>query len=169
MAWIPPVKTTYKGMEFRSKLEAKYARCFDKLGIKWVYEERNYMFDDGTCYAPDFYFPELDMFFEVKGIMDDKSKHKIICLRNEGECVIVGGPDGHMTLYDGKQRDLLLHEPDFEDDDDWDICWNGYCINCHRHIFVNAWGSYACPACGFYKGNGNELPDTDNLFEFVGW
>ena len=57
---LKAIPTTYKGIQFRSKLEAKYARAFDKLGIVWIYEGGGFLFDDGTAYCPDFYMPDMD-------------------------------------------------------------------------------------------------------------
>lgn len=43
----------HDGMEFRSRTEARWAKFFDELGLKWEYEAQG--FDvDGTWYLPDF-------------------------------------------------------------------------------------------------------------------
>lgn len=43
----------YKGIRFRSKLEARFARHLDALGEEWVYEPRIYG-PRGRGYLPDF-------------------------------------------------------------------------------------------------------------------
>lgn len=48
-------ETIYKGIEFRSRLEARWAVFFDELNLSWEYEPEGYRLDDGTCYLPDFY------------------------------------------------------------------------------------------------------------------
>lgn len=48
------IPTRYKGYNFRSRLEARWAVFFDALGIKWEYEPEGYELSDGTRYLPDF-------------------------------------------------------------------------------------------------------------------
>jgi hypothetical protein len=53
MRFMKPIPTTYDGVQFRSRLEARWALFFDQLNILWQYEpfviERN-----GKEYKPDF-------------------------------------------------------------------------------------------------------------------
>jgi len=60
------IKTWYKGIEYRSRLEARWAVFFDILGLKAQYEPEGYALSDGTWYLPDFYLPERDLYVEVK-------------------------------------------------------------------------------------------------------
>lgn len=66
---------------FRSKWEANYARYLTQLGIEWQYEPKTFWFDgirSGTVnYTPDFYIPAEDVWHEVKGQWDSKSKTKL--------------------------------------------------------------------------------------------
>ena len=157
---LKAIPTTYHGIEFRSKLEAKYAQAFDKLNIVWEYESHGFRFDDGTCYCPDFYMPEIDTYFEVKGVMDDASYHKICLLAKEvfelGTRIVVGYPDGSIELS--------------EDSREWSHI--GICENCGKAIFWSDMGDYTCPFCGEYDGNPTTLygfEDETNLFKMVGW
>ena len=63
---------------FRSSWEANIARYLNFLHIKWEYEFKRFNFeeiDSGVLsYMPDFYLSELDIWIEVKGWMDEKSK-----------------------------------------------------------------------------------------------
>ncbi len=61
------IPTEYAGYLFRSRLEARWAVFFDKLGIRWVYEYEGLILSDGTHYLPDFYLPDFHCYFEVKG------------------------------------------------------------------------------------------------------
>ena len=36
------IETVYRGFQFRSRLEARWAVFFDALGIKWGYETEGY-------------------------------------------------------------------------------------------------------------------------------
>lgn len=62
-------RAIYKGICFRSKLEARWAVVFDMLGIEWIYEPetlKSTFWGDPIYYRPDFYFPEFDKYAEVK-------------------------------------------------------------------------------------------------------
>lgn len=79
------IQTEYNGRKFRSRLEARWAVLFDDLGIDYVYEPEGFEFEDGTKYLPDFYLPELEAWFEVKGVMSEKDEHKIrLLVENSG-------------------------------------------------------------------------------------
>jgi hypothetical protein len=66
---IQPIPTRYAGCHFRSRLEARYAVLFDKLGIRWLYEPQGFDIR-GTWYLPDFYLPQHKLWVEVKGSDD---------------------------------------------------------------------------------------------------
>lgn len=65
----------------RSTWEVKYARYLDHNKIEWEYEEYKFKYysKDGSphYYFPDFYLPAKKVFIEIKGFMDDFSRHKI--------------------------------------------------------------------------------------------
>lgn len=67
---IRPIATRYSGFLFRSRLEARWAVFFDKLGIKWLYEPQG--FDvDGRPYLPDFCLLLGEMLWaEIKPAID---------------------------------------------------------------------------------------------------
>jgi hypothetical protein len=60
------IETRYAGCRFRSRLEARWAVFFDKLGIGWEYEPQGYRVG-GTPYLPDFWLPKMRQWVEVKG------------------------------------------------------------------------------------------------------
>lgn len=64
---LVPIPTRYKGCKFRSRLEARWAVFFDALGWKWIYEIDGFQLPSGW-YLPDFYFPDLDIYAEVKPV-----------------------------------------------------------------------------------------------------
>lgn len=64
---IKPIETQYNGCRFRSRLEARYAVCFDILGLDWQYESEGYEIATGVWYLPDFYIKDFDCFIEIKG------------------------------------------------------------------------------------------------------
>jgi hypothetical protein len=74
---IKPIETSYAGCRFRSRLEARWAVFFDKLGVKWEYEPQGYMIggvhnQPKRWYLPDFYLPEHGTWVEVKGAINNE-------------------------------------------------------------------------------------------------
>ncbi len=69
-AGVGAIPTAYRGYTFRSRLEARWAVFFDALGLAWEYEREGYR-DGTTWYLPDFWLPSLELFWEVKGTVND--------------------------------------------------------------------------------------------------
>lgn len=46
--------TVYKGIHFKSKLEAQWAAFFDELNLSWQYEKDTFPLPDGRVYVSDF-------------------------------------------------------------------------------------------------------------------
>lgn len=70
---IAPLETRYAGYRFRSRLEARWAVFFTRLGLDWQYEPQGYRV--GRCglpYLPDFYLPTQALFIEVKPAFADQ-------------------------------------------------------------------------------------------------
>lgn len=65
------IETKYRGIVFRSRLEARWAVFFDQLGIEWQYEPQGFE-KDGDRYLPDFRLSCKggDVWAEVKGDRD---------------------------------------------------------------------------------------------------
>lgn len=51
---IAAIQTAYKGYNFRSRLEARWAVFFDALGINWEYEPEGFELPFVGMYLPDF-------------------------------------------------------------------------------------------------------------------
>lgn len=67
---IKAIETKYKGYNFRSRLEARWAVFLDTLGIKWRYEVEGYDLGELGYYLPDFVVTGESgesVFLEVKG------------------------------------------------------------------------------------------------------
>lgn len=116
--WSKP--SWYKGIHFRSRLEVKWASLFNKLKIKWEYEKQWFSVEPGLGYLPDFYLPDLGVFFEAKGFMDNNDMRKITGLaRLLGVNVVVGYGDyrAQMVYVESMEKkasfaelDLRLHD-----------------------------------------------------------
>lgn len=70
---ITPIPTKYNGVQFRSRLEARWAIFFDYLDIHWEYEPEGFKLDNknnpDSCYCPDFLIrtPQgKDIWIEIK-------------------------------------------------------------------------------------------------------
>jgi hypothetical protein len=56
---MEPINTLFNGNYYRSRLEAKWAVFFDYARIKYLYEQEGFKSDEGECYLPDFYLPDV--------------------------------------------------------------------------------------------------------------
>ena len=84
--WSTPTK--YKGIQMRSKLEARYAKSLDKRKIKWTYEPEKFWLEELGCYyIPDFYLPETNAWTEVKGW--EQGLDKVAAFRKLGNSIKV--------------------------------------------------------------------------------
>ena len=71
---IPAIPTRHAGVLMRSRLEARYAVFFDRLGIRWEYEPQGFLLPSGDGYLPDFWLPDLGCYVEVKPTGGDFGK-----------------------------------------------------------------------------------------------
>lgn len=62
---IQAIPTEFRGVRYRSRLEARWATAFHALGLRYEYELQGYNTSAGY-YLPDFWLPEWRMFAEVK-------------------------------------------------------------------------------------------------------
>jgi hypothetical protein len=108
MQTIQAIPTKYKGVTFRSRLEARWAMFFDLLGIKWFYEFEGYDIPGAGWYVPDFWLPEVGggTFVEVKPETFNGEDRRIFALSCaiEKPGILVSGPpvspDGYETAGD---------------------------------------------------------------------
>lgn len=78
---IQPVETRYAGCRFRSRLEARWATCFDALNISWEYEPQGFVIEDRSgkksLYLPDFLLTDHGTWAEVKGSDAELDRHRL--------------------------------------------------------------------------------------------
>jgi len=86
---IRPLEAFYRGYRMRSRLEARWAICFDTLGIEYEYEPQGYKKADGECYLPDFYLSHVRTYAEIKPVTDDPAELTKQMLRCQ-EFILVG-------------------------------------------------------------------------------
>lgn len=93
--------TIYNGIEMRSRLEARWAHIFDRLGWDWTYETHAY----GTNYTSDQYLPDFRVtdrnfltFIEIKPPIDDD---KILVARRKMEIIWASYPGAELWIIQG--------------------------------------------------------------------
>jgi hypothetical protein len=70
------IPTTYRGVTYRSRTEARWAVFLESLGIDFIYEHETYNLD-GRWYLPDFWIPQWHLFIEVKGDEPTQAETKL--------------------------------------------------------------------------------------------
>lgn len=145
---IKALETTYNGVTYRSRTEARWAVFFDELKLNFLYEHQGYAVD-GWPYLPDFLLLETTtptLYAEVKPYIgaDPDGEQK---LRN----LIAGrGKERGLILPDLKPGDVTItvvgpdgHGETWEDDrGTWLLCPGFY------HYDVQAVPQRGCPQCG---------------------
>lgn len=63
---MEPLPTHYRGIHFRSRLEAKWACLFDSLEISYEYEPQTFQIEPTLSYLPDFWLPSQKIWVEIK-------------------------------------------------------------------------------------------------------
>lgn len=79
---IKAIETRYKGYRFRSRLEARYAVFFDRLGLEWEYEPEGYDLGELGWYLPDFFIKgnrHYGPYVEIKGQEPSSLEIKKLC------------------------------------------------------------------------------------------
>ena len=150
------IPTVYNHVKFRSRVEARWADFFTRMGCKWTYEP----FDlDGYIpdFALEFYKPLL---VEVKGPEEDVevAKSKIECSEWDGEALIVAGSwpggvpwDDHMPAIGWLgERAGAPGYPDWY----WGKAILFGCGHCLRPSLFHDVMTYRCRANGCYDGDG---------------
>jgi hypothetical protein len=106
MNTIKSIPTSYAGINFRSRLEAKWAAFFDLCGWKWSYEPEGF---DG--WIPDFSLGELPTLVEVKPFLREEEWKSCIekivasgCKHN----VVLLGSDATFFLDDKNQETPMI-------------------------------------------------------------
>lgn len=156
---IKAIPTRYAGIEFRSKLEAEWAKFFDAIGIKWVYEPEGFKLSDGTKYMPDFYLPDAHQWFEVKGVMDEIDMHKIKqFILDTGNELIIGYSNGEFqhcekelaygSIYDPNDSGCHIAEIYSKEDS-----YLNECLECGGLSFMNSIMSWHCRCNKCYDGD----------------
>lgn len=88
------IRTVYRGVQYRSRLEARYAAMFDYLGLEHHYEQATFRIalpdSRAVQYTPDFWLPSLDAYFEIKpDEAHDEERQRCIQLARYGHRIVL--------------------------------------------------------------------------------
>lgn len=114
----PAIQTLYSGIEFRSRLEARWAAFFDHVGWRWLYEPIDL---DG--WFPDFEIGEVGTLVEVKPFtsFDEFAEHVLPKLAK----AMVAAPNCDVLLCGTDPRFIWVSECRSRwarcDDVSWDV------------------------------------------------
>jgi hypothetical protein len=178
------IPTVYRGVRYRSKLEADYARAFDTLRLEHEYEREGAYYGD-VFYFPDFFLPQSQQYVEVKGVFQPDDCRKIQALlanvpprlHTSDECpdirVVACEPDGVFRGWvrrDGSPLEWF----DFLTKQSVRVELM-QCARCRGWWFCDPEWSWRCQCCGAYEGNGHvsqviqsPFPDFPSLFTLKG-
>lgn len=141
------IETTYRGFRFRSRLEARWAVFYHRLGVPFDYEPQGFVID-GKPYLPDFWLPKQDCWVEIKGGDPTKEEYELasgLAKDTQKKVYIFVGPIpevGDYQLLEGADESAHCYFP--EGGADYDHWW---CI---------------CKACGLagiqFNGRSHRLP-----------
>lgn len=91
------IETRFDGIRFRSRTEARWAVFFKACRLRYEYEKEGFDLGGGIWYLPDFWLPELNRWFEVKGKRpshDELEKCRALAVESGHEVLLaVGTPD----------------------------------------------------------------------------
>lgn len=171
---IAAIPTTYKGIEFRSRLEAKWAVMFDQLGWTWEYEPI-----DLHGYIPDFYidFGRRRYFVEIKPAMTtaelysalDKALSALGDERTENILVLGGSPGKYGQVATAHSVWILAGLMTSDYFDAVDDAYLAICPTCHHAVPLTYDGAWGFPCCPIPEGDNkhvrHELPIPPGLIE----
>jgi hypothetical protein len=156
------IPTLYRGVMFRSRLEARWAAFFDLIGWAWTYEPQ-----DLAGYIPDFSvaFEAAPLLVEVKHALTPETlalaSRKVERSGWNGETLIVGS-----ELFDVESATPRLgifgEREDIAGEREW--LWSParafWCLSCGHTSVLAEDGSWRCRSCGVDGGNAHlgQLP-----------
>lgn len=156
MRALRTVPVRYRGVQFRSTLEANWAATLDRLGIYWQYEPVAIKLHTGTGYLCDFYLPTQRVWAEVKGPHNERIAkvagfHELLGPDpwDVGQPMVVilraAGP-GDVAVWSGvtPSSNIII----------------AHCPQCDGWVFMDTEGAWQCRRCFF----GNHPKRHDNKF-----
>ena len=150
------IPTTYRGVRFRSRLEARWAAFFDRCNWKWSYEPL-----DLEGYIPDFllHFDANDLLIEVKPTRpsDDHEQHadKIMNSGWRAASAILCATwdeESSFSVRVGAAATFIQDAKDGDDEyafGDWGDALLVCCAHCRGPAIMHSLDWPTCLRCGF--------------------
>lgn len=85
---VAALQSEYKGVVFRSRLEARWAAIFDHFRLVWVYEPDVFETPSGG-YCPDFFLPGPRAYVEVKPLPDTFDRRAVESVAKQTGCAFL--------------------------------------------------------------------------------
>lgn len=153
--------TLYNAINFRSRLEARWAVFFDNLGIDYDYEPETFKVPNGDQYTPDFYLPHVYGRDEKKGIFleikhgdwsktDDKKIESVFKGSDQYIFLMIGEPLKNIWPFtDDDYNHYHYNEGSYQLGPYWDDNMKMiYCENCDVLKIEFVESNYReCPKC----------------------
>jgi hypothetical protein len=129
------VHTLYADHIFRTRLEARWAYLFDRLGIRWEYHPQGFALDDGRYYLPSFYLHfSGGVYAEVQSENSDFAKSELFA-KHRRVVLLAGAPRPvqyrllqPMPKLQGEEREVV----------EWPVCFHSKYLsgkNKHKNQF----------------------------------
>ena len=153
-------KTIYKGKEFRSSLETEMAYLLDSMNLKWLYELKRFRLSNGKSYLPDFYLPELKIWIETKGVIEDFEREicELFVQEYEEHLLLISKEE---VFYYGNEYGKEVYEDSYVS--------LGKCSKCDSYFFSSNFGLYNCKKCGNHEGDHDLLGKIEGLNTLEDW
>jgi hypothetical protein len=81
------IETMFRGIKYRSRLEARWAVVFSVLGVPFEYEKEGFDLGASGYYLPDFWLPRQQCWVEIKG--------KQATREEDAKCAALAEATGH--------------------------------------------------------------------------
>lgn len=154
-------------MYFRSRLEARWAVFYDRLGIKYEYEKEGYDLGNGIWYLPDFWLPDQKCFVEIKPTSPNKEENlkaeKLARQSGYPVCIAMGQIEAYGTDNFPNKHDIWFSNGCWDDSYLW--C---QCPDCGKFgiEFDGRSDRLPCkePICCAYKKEYHNLPEEHYYF-----
>jgi len=147
---IKAIQTRYKGYHFRSRLEARWAVFFEKMGLNWEYEPEGFELP-GLYYLPDFRVTTPQgfvMWYEVKprGVSHDDTVSAFARALNQED----DKWNTDIELLSGDPQDVL------------------FTMDVSKYRRNEGYGHLQpmCPRCGIITRPAFDMSDHDGNIEF---
>lgn len=158
------IRTTYRGITFRSRTEATWACFFDKLMWTWEYEPLDL----------DRYIPDFALAFTRRTILEVKGVLTLEDLRPHKAKIEASGWDGEALLVPAAPLDIESMSPILgliaeREQIGREIVWSWsparafVCSSCGHLSVLAEDGDWRCRVCGVGDGNAHVLPVQDRL------